>query len=511
MILDLDLEGSLDPGRVGSKAARLALGRQAGLPVLPGVVVEAAESSAHMRLGAGKLSSRGSGGARLAITAEPLLFADELVQRGSELGDQLVARSSTLLESSGVFSGAFTSYLELLPADLPRAVTGCWASAFSVAALERQDAASIAPGSFPMAVLIQPGLDPIASGTARLDDDGTVTVHGVKGSPAPLLQGWATGHEGSIGGLEGTWTGAELIDLLGMPVLDEIAALIRQAQETTGANHCEWALEDRVWLLQLDELARPEPAPSPIQIDLAMAPELSRLAGIVGRAAGRLGERFLLPWALAGLPREVGVVDQLPSGAVDRAEEMSLRLTAETWGLPADEAMEAARHCMSLLLGPDPGPALELIRRLRTADPNRSAELVALVEALERAENGRRRGVGRWEPFLASVALATGVHHQGTPAAAGVGAGRLARIGSPGDAATFPRRGIIYAPQPIPNLAPLLWDAAGLVTASGSPAAHLFESARALGVPAVCGARLPVGDQMVAVNGHTGVAATLGQ
>ncbi len=488
----------------------MALGRRAGLPVLPGVVVEAAESSAHMRLGAGRLSSRGSGGARLAITAAPAPFADELVQRGSELGDHLVARSSTLLESSGEFSGAFTSYLELLPADLPRAVTGCWASAFSVAALERQAAASVQPGSFPMAVLIQPALDPTAGGTAEIGDNGTITVQGVKGSPAPLLQGWVAGHEACSSGLDGSWIGAELIDLLGVPVLDEIAALIRQAQETTGANHCEWALDDRVWLLQLDELARAGPAPSPPQIALAMAPELARLAGIVARAAGRLGERFILPWALAGLPHDVEPIELLPSDAIHRADEMSRELTAETWGFPADEALEAAGRCMSLLLGPEPGLALEQIDRLRTPDPTRSAELLALVEALEREEAGRRRGVGRWEPFLASVVLATGDHHQGTPAAAGVGAGRLARIGDPDDAATFPRRGIIYAPQPIPNLAPLLWDAAGLVTASGSPAAHLFESARALGVPAICGVRLPEGDQIVAVDGHNGVAAIFG-
>ncbi|HEX5695836.1 MAG TPA: PEP-utilizing enzyme, partial [Acidimicrobiia bacterium] len=70
-------------------------------------------------------------------------------------------------------------------------------------------------------------------------------------------------------------------------------------------------------------------------------------------------------------------------------------------------------------------------------------------------------------------------------------------------------RGIITSPQPIPNLAPLLWDAAGLVTATGSPAAHLFESARALGVPAVCGLELDEADQIVAVDGHAGVVATL--
>ncbi|HEY6635980.1 MAG TPA: PEP-utilizing enzyme, partial [Acidimicrobiia bacterium] len=72
------------------------------------------------------------------------------------------------------------------------------------------------------------------------------------------------------------------------------------------------------------------------------------------------------------------------------------------------------------------------------------------------------------------------------------------------------RRGVLTAASPTPNLASLLWDAAGLVTASGSPAAHLFEAARALRVPAVCGVDL--GDArnlVVAVDGGTGAVATL--
>jgi phosphoenolpyruvate-protein kinase (PTS system EI component) len=68
---------------------------------------------------------------------------------------------------------------------------------------------------------------------------------------------------------------------------------------------------------------------------------------------------------------------------------------------------------------------------------------------------------------------------------------------------------MVTAPQPVPNLAPLLWDAAGLVTETGSPAAHLFESARALGIPAVCGVELTDANQIVAVDGNTGVVATL--
>jgi len=43
---------------------------------------------------------------------------------------------------------------------------------------------------------------------------------------------------------------------------------------------------------------------------------------------------------------------------------------------------------------------------------------------------------------------------------------------------------------PLSNLAPLLWNAAGIVTIGGSPGAHLFEVAAWLGVPAVCGVDL---------------------
>jgi phosphoenolpyruvate-protein kinase (PTS system EI component) len=68
-------------------------------------------------------------------------------------------------------------------------------------------------------------------------------------------------------------------------------------------------------------------------------------------------------------------------------------------------------------------------------------------------------------------------------------------------------------------LAPLLWDAAALVTAGGGPAAHLFESARALGIPAIAGADLaealghdadePPGgrDTVAAVDGDMGTVA----
>ena len=82
------------------------------------------------------------------------------------------------------------------------------------------------------------------------------------------------------------------------------------------------------------------------------------------------------------------------------------------------------------------------------------------------------------------MVLAAGTRQQGSGASPGIGAGvSVGRYPPDGSGANYRPRAVIVASQPIPNLAPLLWDAAGLVTESGSPAAHLFESARALKSP----------------------------
>jgi phosphoenolpyruvate-protein kinase (PTS system EI component) len=47
---------------------------------------------------------------------------------------------------------------------------------------------------------------------------------------------------------------------------------------------------------------------------------------------------------------------------------------------------------------------------------------------------------------------------------------------------------VVVAANPLPALAPLLWRASALVTASGGPGAHLVDVARSLRVPAVVSA-----------------------
>jgi hypothetical protein len=502
-------------------------------------VVPGESSIGHFKLGVETLPKRGSGGARLAIIGEPFSEPDELIAAGNALGSRVVARSSTSLESSGEWSGAFTSYLDLAPSDLPKAVVGCWASAFSVASLDRQYAAGIEPGSFTMPVLIQPSLDPRAGGVAELRSDGSVVVQGVEGSPAPLLQGWISGFEASKRGAVGQWVGSELIKLAGVAALEDIAEVLRKANDLSGANRCEWAIDGGLWILQLDSVTRVAQSIAPSRQPKVVDPVLVQFARVVMRCPGVLGDESVLPWALAGLPRGGEQVDVVPEEALGEVRRLSSELTATAWGMPFREASETARQCLEGLRGPDPSAAIDRIRRLRSPDRNDAIVALGLIDTLrvamvrlgaaadlesawrlsldqiESVLQGRsidrvpRLGLGRWDPLVASIVLDMGSRQVGTPAAAGIGVGVGARISDAGGMTSFKSRSVITAPLAVPNLAPLLWDAAGLVTEGGSPAAHLFESARSLGLPSVCGVPIPEDDLIVAVDGHTGTVSTI--
>jgi hypothetical protein len=356
-----------------------------------------------------------------------------------------------------------------------------------------------------MAVLVQRSLDPIAGGTARIDDDGVVTIHGIKGPPAPLLQGWATGHSAVR---KAGWQGDQLVELVGVEVLDEVARVLRRARADMRVTSGEWALEDRVWLLQLG--AEP-PAPEPVMIlPVADEPGLIPIARAAARAPGPLGEELILPWAIAGLPvedRAIEPAELAPAAAMELRDQ----LVSQVWDMTSEQALVAARECMIGLLGADPKPALARVRQLGKPDPEAATRLLAHLDTSLSPSHVTRIGFGRWEPFIAAVVLSMGERHTGTPAAPGVGAGARAHIDDHDAIAGYRRRSVVTAPQPIPNLAPLIWDSTALVTETGSPAAHVFESARALGIPAVCGVSLPSGELVVAVDGTTGIVATIPQ
>lgn len=524
MLIDLDDEGAEDPSRVGAKAAWLARGRRAGLPVLPGVVVPTGLGRAAMLRGVEAMAVRGSGGARLAISQEPLPedLSSSVIDAAQALGDPLVVRSSSILESSGEWSGAFTSYLDIHPDELPVAVRGCWASAFTVHTLQRYAAAGIAPGSAPMAVLIQRALDPEFGGVARMSGDA-VTVVGVAGSPAPLVQGWEPGVH-AIVPPSGIVRGDAALQLLGSPLIEEVVSVLRRAHQAVGATSCEWAVVDgAVAVLQLMR-GEDREMPSLTVPEDFRHPAIAQLARLIRRFPGPLGEELVLPWAAAAPERfleqrDAAKVD--PLEALGEALEQARTLISEVWGGPKSTAVEHAVEQVRQLRAGDPGGPLEALGRLRPPDPERADWVLRLLARvrLGLAEAGAisspdlgwhvslkeaqtilrtggtgamrtRIGFDRWEPFDVAAVISRDRMTEGTPAAPGIAVGRMCYISDPGRTDHFRPRDVVVCVHPLPNLAALLWDASALVTTGGGPGAHLFESARALAIPAVASVHL---------------------
>lgn len=541
MLVSLDDPRSLDPALVGAKAAWLARARQAGLPVLPGLVVESKESTPFLKLGEEQLAAYNSGRARMAITTSELPAALVAALEAVEMPAPLVVRSSSVLEGSGTWSGAFTSYLDIRPGELPKAVLGCYASAFTQATVERFQAAQVSPAAARIAVLIQEALDPASGGTARVAGDD-VLVAGVKGSPVPLVQGWEPGVHAKVGE-DGTVRGADAIELFGEPVIADVAALLRHAQEAIGANSCEWAIQNgRLWLLQTQRYARlPDVGRSELPTELT-TPTAAATARLIRRYPGPLGEQFVLPWAIGDpslVDLDAAAVDADPMAILDEVGKLAATLTAEVWGQPKPKAVLVAAQTLRGLRGTEPGESLRAMSSLRAPNREIATELLGLLATLRRAlvtagavadeasawhvaaptarrilggnDGGRvqaRIGYDRWEPFQAGVITATGRAVEGLAASPGIAFGRMCVATSPGAAQLFRPRDVVVAKHPVPGLAALLFDAAALVTTGGGPAAHLFESARALAIPAVCAIRIEdvIGAQLDAVTGEWALA-----
>ena len=521
MLIDLDDEIAQDPGYTGGKAAWLARGRRAGLPVLPGFVVPAEVSRDAMRRGTEAMGQRGPGGALLTVSSGSMDGGLEsvVIAAARSLGGPLVVRSSSVLEAGGEWSGAFTSYLDIHPEEAPKAVRGCWASAFTVHTLDRYAVADVAPGSIPMAVLIQPALDPDFGGVARLVD-GEVTVTGVAGSPAPLVQGWDPGAHGRVS-RSGMVTGESAIDLMGSDLIGAVSKVLQEAYELVGANSCEWAAVDgKVTLLQLMQVQeRPALA---VEIPAVFEdPAIIDLARLVRRFPGPLGEELVLPWAVAAPGYFLAPVEPLeldPLESLLEAIEQSRSLVSTAWrttkaigsdraatlvrGLRGDET-ERALGAFAGLRVPDLDQAQAVLRLLETArrglvaagavaDPQlawhlRVVEAIAILRERHAPVLKSRIGFDRWEPFDAAAVIAHGKVGVGVAAAPGTAVGRMCFVSDPHDVPDFRPRDVLVGTHPLPNLAALLWDASAVITTGGGPAAHLFESARALGIPAVTG------------------------
>lgn len=522
MILDLDDARSSSPRIAGAKGAALAQARRMGLPVLPGLVVPASHSRRAMAAGSATLATRGSGGARSVVSSWslPRQLTDRLAEAAAALGQPLIVRSSSVLEGDGAWSGAFTSYPSVDIGELGTAIRGCWASAFSVATLARTEAASLEPGVSPMAIVVQPSIDPVFGGIARLVG-ASIVITAVEGSPAPLVQGFASGVVASVASGGGV-SGASAIALLGRPLVRAIGDTLMVANQRVGATGCEWAstADGRVLLLQLS--TAPVTRPVSFAVDAALVGSAAQqLARRARRSPGPLGEALVLAWAVGeqgdDLDGPVEPADVSASDALQQATAIADQLIAAVWQCPTPVARRRAQRTLQRIRGTRPARALATLGGLALPDPALARAVRGLVARVRHglAEAGEVRhvetawyvrpdraadvlagkvapsrsrvGVDRWELFNAAVVLGSGRPVEGTGASPGIGHGRLCFLGG---GRPFQPRDVVVVTHPVPSLGAMLWDAAGLVTLGGGPAAHLFEAARSVGVPAVCGAPL---------------------
>ena len=547
-LLALEDPRARDPRVTGAKAAALAGARARGLPVLPGVVAPAAMLMPAIAAGAAALE-RSPAAAQLAVSGARLEAGVESALRAACAGyrDGAVVRSSSPMDDDPRWSGAFATYHDVGRSDLATALLGCAASVFSRDVLGRCDELGLEPGAMELAALVQPWLRFDGGGTARIEGE-VVSVHGVLGDPARLASGLHEG-AGAAVGLGGEVAGDVTLGGLAADAALDVASLMRRVHAELGGASIEWGTAGgRLHLLQVRR-ASAAPARRPAAVTAVPAVTASasqrQLARLAGRYPGPTAELLVLPWAV-GLDT---VPDASPIAVADPA--VSLRevnaicdsLLEAVWGSTPGEAARrwaaAVRRLLAGELGKAPPSELD---ELRPPDPAGATRLIGLMRGLgetlmargsvshpemmwrldpvelERAATaaGYRPampyGADRWEPFVAAVVEAGGTSRSGVSVSGGVGAGRLHPL-VPGAGRPGPRA-VLVADRPVPQIAPLLWGCAGLVTAEGSEGAHLFEVARSLGVPAVTSLRLDVlgasaPSTIVAVDGDRGTVAVL--
>jgi hypothetical protein len=554
VLTGLDDPEALDLLRVGAKAAGLARARLAGLSVLPGVVIDVACSLPFLAEAARVARRRGAHAGQLVIMDCELPAGLAGAVRQAVTCERLVVRSSSPVEESGEWSGAFASYADVGPGELEAAVRGCWSSMLGRDALARFEQVGRDPAATGMAVLIQPAITPSPGGVTQLDGDvAHITVADAGQLPA-LLQGRVSGKVAEVsrrGNADGP-----AVETYGRPLLARVAGLAWACQARTGANSLEWAFEGQhCYLLQARRVQPRHPRRGTAVRTLTGNPFVP-VARAVARFGGAAGDELVLPWGLApGGPcsdrNRVSAAAASPGVPTRRSGPAELRcavraLTAQAWRVGEDEAAELARSVIARLrdkLDPQAAAQLSTLAPIDTASAHRivatveqaaaaavgatqlfdvtdawrlsPAELDELLTGALGAPDQQKSGpaTSAWEPFLADVARASGRVAGAEPASAGFGAGRLLTLRRPQRLAGIRERPVLQVPEPLPAYAPLLWGAAGLISATGSPSAHLFEVARTLGVPAVAGASLPGSRSdspvVAAVDGTAGHVFTL--
>ena len=515
-VLDLDDARARDPAVAGAKAATLARARAAGLPCLPGWVVPVAEGRETLRRGADSLVAGGSGRARLLVMDTPpgSGVRDELAGLVRALDGPVVVRSSSVAEDDPLWAGAFGSFDAIGVSDVATAVSGVWASAFTVDALRRCAEVGVPVAGGGLAVLVQPRLTG-PGGSARLLPGGAVEVTAIRGVPGSMSRRGLRATVEVSGAAHGP-----AADTLGAERVAAVARLARRVVEVLGLDLIEWGWADGAAVLlqarraavRIASPARRTP-PSP-----ALATEQARrVAGLATGFPGPLGESLVLAWALGctrlPAPDPAPVAD--PARALTVTALLAGVLTAQAWGLPPQQARQEARRVLAAVRGPHPDAAFDRLAGLADPDADAACRVRALLAGLAEAmveaglvaspdevwrhdEHGLRRilaadtsappvrrGPDRWEPFLYRVVAAQGRPVTGVAAAPGAAAGPVRVIAPPIEPGPRGHREVLVTRHPLPELASLLWSAAALVTGPGDPGAHLFEVAACLGVPAV--------------------------
>jgi phosphohistidine swiveling domain-containing protein len=214
---------------------------RAGLPVLPGFVVTAAEARPFLQAAASAVCAQGIAAGRLEVLRHSIdsALTEELRGAVDALGGRVIVRSSSPLESDGRWAGAFSSVTGVGQEAVATAVRSCWASAFALDPLRRLDGCGLELEALELAVLVQPEIVPDSGGVARITANALV-VEGVRGHPGALLTGWA----------EGARDGA-LAELVGSRTVAEAAEVAERVYAELGDDMIEWAgCGGNVWLLQ---------------------------------------------------------------------------------------------------------------------------------------------------------------------------------------------------------------------------------------------------------------------
>ena len=532
-----------DPEIAGHKAAELARAAAAEMPVLPGWVLPLGESVAALATGTAAGRAGSSASSILAVSAVELdaQLRRELASVVVSLGGAVVARSSSPLEADPHWSGAFATYLDVGTEDIEAAVRGCWASAFARDVLARGERLLVDPVTQGVAVLIQPWVEFTAGGVATIEPDGRIRISATRGAPAELVGGRDDGVSFHLD-VDGRPAEDELPEGIAPDTVEAVGRLMRRVQESSGDDTIEWGSafgEVRLLQARRSTPRRVVTAPTFGSRRRRYPPVAARLALAAASYPGPLGERWVLPWALAleRLPPPARIEVHDVATAIAEAGRLSFDLASDVWQLPSDRIDAEAGASFRAILGPQPFDELTRLSTFRAPDTSRAARLLGLLSAIGRALHGAgtlsgaehvwwlspqdleratrrsiasvRAGHDRWEPFVFSVAEAHGRSVAGRSASPGIGAGRAFTLGAPSWRAPPPRR-VLVVSTVVPQLASLLWGAAGLVALTGNEGAHLFEVARSLGLPAVIGADATASDDaVVAVNGDDGTVSVL--